>query len=60
MKGFIDIPFDNVHLSNPRERRRWHWRSEKLLLNSLPIRLLTYDQLYDDLAVQLARITAPV
>jgi hypothetical protein len=33
------------YLTHPRERRRWDWRSQKVLVNSLPIQCVTYDQL---------------
>lgn len=43
--GLLVIGRD-AHLSHPRERRRWEWRSQKVLVNSLPVLSLTYDQLY--------------
>ncbi len=36
----------DAHLAHPRERRRWEWRSQKVLVNSLPILCVTYDQLH--------------
>lgn len=33
-------------LAHPRERRRWVWRSRKVVVNSLHILCVTYDQLY--------------
>jgi hypothetical protein len=32
-------------LAHPRERRRWDWRSQKVLVNGLPVLCVTYDQL---------------
>lgn len=39
----------DIWLSHPREQRRWDWRAQKVLVNSLPVRCVTYDQLYRDL-----------
>jgi hypothetical protein len=36
-------------LTSPREQQRWEWRRRKVLVNSLPILHLTYDELCDDL-----------
>lgn len=33
-------------LAHPRERRRWEWRSQRVVVNSLPVQCVTYDQLY--------------
>lgn len=49
----------NSHLAHPREQRRWHWRAAKVLVNSLPIRFLTYDQLDADLASELDEYPPP-
>ncbi len=46
-------------LMHPRERRRWEWRSRKVVVNSLPIHCMTYDQLYEFLAAKL-NIIAPL
>lgn len=46
-------------LAHPRERRRWEWRAQKCYVNSLPIRCVTYDQLYADLANTLHRFPMP-
>jgi hypothetical protein len=40
-------------LAHPRERRRWEWRSQKVVVNSLLVWCLTYDQLYDFLSRRL-------
>jgi hypothetical protein len=40
-------------LAHPRERKRWEWRSQKVLVNSLPVRCVTYDQLYGFLSDKL-------
>ncbi len=40
-------------LTHSRERQRWEWRWQKTLVNSLPIRTVTYDQLYHDLSDKL-------
>src|SRR6266851_501325 len=40
-------------LSSTRERRRWEWRSRKVVVNSLPIHCMTYDQLYEFLNAKL-------
>ncbi len=47
------------HLAHPREQQRWHWRAVKVLVNSLPIRFVTYDQLYADLASELDKYQPP-
>jgi hypothetical protein len=47
------------HLAHPREQRRWHWRAAKVLVNSLPIRFVTYDQLHADLASELDKYQPP-
>jgi len=47
-------------LNHPRERRRWDWRSQKVVVNSLHIRCLTYDQLYRLLAERLNVVENPV
>jgi hypothetical protein len=36
----------DAYLSHPRERRRWEWRAQKVIVNSLPILCVTYDQLH--------------
>ena len=36
----------DAYLAHPREQRRWEWRSQKVLVNSLPILCVTYDQLH--------------
>jgi hypothetical protein len=41
-------------LTHPRERRRWEWRSQRVIINSLPIHCMTYDQLYEFLAETLS------
>jgi hypothetical protein len=46
------------HLAHPRERRRWQWRARKVLVNSLPIRFVTYDQLCQDLSIKLGGLHA--
>lgn len=40
-------------LSHPRERRRWEWRSQKILVNGLPVRCVTYDQLHQFLSAKI-------
>lgn len=40
-------------LAHSRERRRWDWRSQKVLVNGFAIRCVTYDQLYNFLAGRL-------
>ncbi len=47
------------HLTHSREQRRWHWRAAKVLVNSLPIRFVTYDQLHADLASELDKYQPP-
>jgi hypothetical protein len=42
-------------LSHPRERQRWDWRNRKVLVNSLPVHCVTYDELYRDMADRLAQ-----
>jgi hypothetical protein len=39
----------DARLTHPRERQRWDWRSRKLIINSQPIRCVTYDQLHADM-----------
>jgi hypothetical protein len=39
----------NTAFTSPREKQRWEWRRRKVLVNSLPILHLTYDELCDDL-----------
>jgi hypothetical protein len=36
-------------LTHPREQQRWEWRAKKVLVNSHPVHLVTYDRLYRDL-----------
>jgi hypothetical protein len=50
--GLIAVGRD-AWLSHPREQQRWDWRSKKVVVNSLTIRLVTYDQLYRDMAATL-------
>jgi hypothetical protein len=45
-------------LAHPRERRRWEWRSQKVVVNSLPVQCMTYDELYNLLADTLTTFTA--
>lgn len=40
-------------LSHPRERRRWEWRSQKVLVNGRAIRCVTYDQLHQFLSAKI-------
>ncbi len=49
----------DIHLPHPRERRRLHWRSRKVLVSSQHIHCLTYDQLHTDLASQLHKMGNP-
>jgi hypothetical protein len=41
-------------LTHPRERRRWDWRSQKVLVNGLPVLCATYDQVYQFLSERIA------
>jgi hypothetical protein len=56
--GLLVVGRDSL-LAHARERRRWQWRSHKVLVNSLPIHLATYDQLYHDLASELDKYRPP-
>jgi hypothetical protein len=56
--GLLVIGRDS-HLEHPREQRRWHWRAAKVLVNSLPIRFVTYDQFHADLASELDKYQPP-
>jgi hypothetical protein len=51
--GMLVIGRDRL-LSHPRERRRWEWRSRKVLVNGSAVRCLTYDEVYRLLEVRLA------
>jgi hypothetical protein len=37
------------HIGHPRERSRWGWRSRAVTIDSHPVRLVTYDQVYSDI-----------
>ncbi len=56
--GLIVIGRDSW-LVHPREQQRWEWRSRKVLVNSLPVRFVTYDRLYQDLADTLSGFRPP-
>jgi Domain of unknown function (DUF4263) len=43
----------DAHLAHPRERRRWEWRGQKVLVDSLPVWCVTYDQLWQFLSGKL-------
>ena len=43
----------SLALSGPRERQRWDWRRQKVIVNSLPIIHVTYDELCEDLLARL-------
>jgi hypothetical protein len=43
----------DADLAHPRERRRWEWRSQKVLVNSFSIQCVTYDGLYHFLSAKL-------
>ncbi len=45
-------------LASPREWQRWDWRRRKVVVNSLPIIHVTYDELCEDLLARLERESA--
>lgn len=54
--GVLVIGRDD-QLTHSREQNRWHWRSRQVVVNGKPVRLVTYDQLYRDLARFVTRLT---
>ena len=43
----------SADLAHGRDRQRWEWRRHKLLVNSLPVYCVTYDELCEDLTTRL-------
>ena len=49
----------DAELTHPRERNRWHWRSRRVTINGRGVRLVTYDQLYQDLVILFRHMFPP-
>jgi hypothetical protein len=47
-------------LTHPREMSRWRWRQQKVLINSLPIHCVTYDDLCSELLARLTKLISTV
>jgi hypothetical protein len=56
--GLLVVGRDSA-LGQARERRRWEWRWQKVLVNSLPVQCVTYDQLHRDLSAHLEKFYRP-